>query len=489
MQKVMQEALLYAGLGWRVVPLKSNSKIPFLNQWQKAATDDEEVIADWFQRWPNSNVGIVFGEDSGVIDIECDDAEADKKFLEIFGGDPPPTPTFESARGRHRLFKWSAALPHPHKAVFKIGKLEFRTGNGEKGAQSVAPPSVVDGVPRRWLIHPSECELAEIPESVIARILAEEAGLVGGTGEYERKPDEYWQDAFAGADDGNRNQTAAEVIGKILSNQATLDKTLTWEWLKVWNQQNSPPLDEQELQRVFSSIYKRELERRQREDIARRAKLDDDPGEAGVGDGESGWRLIKVLTDPVTYKLESPVWPDRQLKGLTPEDLMNPRGIMLKAITQMDQYLADWFVSFWRGRKAKDGTWQSGIIETLINNMDIEEAPRELRRDCAVGEAIWYLVKDAPEAERMSVNGYPKKLEDGCVYVSLKALKSEMQNEVDPPTHTEVTSVLHAIGASGCVLTTKEKDRRRFMRLDHDSLLRLAELAVGEEQQDYQRVS
>jgi putative DNA primase/helicase len=54
------------------------------------------------------------------------------------------------------------------------GDLEFRLG-GSAAAQSVAPPSVVDGIERTWIIRPDECEPASLPEPVIQLVLAYKA--------------------------------------------------------------------------------------------------------------------------------------------------------------------------------------------------------------------------------------------------------------------------------------------------------------------------
>jgi hypothetical protein len=80
-------------------------------------------------------------------------------------------PTFRGKRGKHRLFLWSADLPHPDKAVFKIRGVEFRTGNGGKGAQSLFPPSVHPGGPvYAWLVHPDGAGSASFPDEALAII-------------------------------------------------------------------------------------------------------------------------------------------------------------------------------------------------------------------------------------------------------------------------------------------------------------------------------
>jgi hypothetical protein len=108
---------------------------------------------------PRINVGLILGPTSGVVDLDCDGPQAEQSLRKLFDGEPPATLSFASKRGRHLFFKYDprfAELP----AAFKspdYPDLEFRLG-GSAAAQSVIPPSTVDGVSREWL---NSCEVAE----------------------------------------------------------------------------------------------------------------------------------------------------------------------------------------------------------------------------------------------------------------------------------------------------------------------------------------
>lgn len=171
---ILTAALEYASRGWLVLPLREG-KIPRLKAWQKAATTDPEVIRGWWRQWPDSNVGIKLGPDSGIIDVECDSDAAEATLSALFDGTFPLTPTWQSNRGKHRMFRYRPDLPAPDKNGFKVGEkeraVEFRTGNGGKGAQSVFPPSRHPSGPLyRWLVSPNDCEVAEIPQIVFAKL-------------------------------------------------------------------------------------------------------------------------------------------------------------------------------------------------------------------------------------------------------------------------------------------------------------------------------
>ena len=102
-----------------------------------------------------------------MIDVECDTPEAEANLQALFGGNIPPTPTWQSKRGLHRLFQRPLGLPN--KAKIELDGIEFRIGQG-KGACSIVPPSGA----RRWLpgLRLFDIELAELPPNIVERLRA-----------------------------------------------------------------------------------------------------------------------------------------------------------------------------------------------------------------------------------------------------------------------------------------------------------------------------
>src|SRR5262249_48840062 len=98
----------------------------------------------------------------------------------------PATPTWESARGPHRLFKRPPDLEHGG-ARLVIDGIEFLGLCPEKQQAARVPPTRHEktGVPRRWLpglsIH--DVPVAELPENVGQRMREAAGGSKGG-----RKP-------------------------------------------------------------------------------------------------------------------------------------------------------------------------------------------------------------------------------------------------------------------------------------------------------------
>jgi hypothetical protein len=175
-------ALGYAALDWHVLQVQRRSKKPVADEWQKVATVDPATIVRWWPPGSRLNLGVQLGPRSNIIDVECDTPAAERALAELLGDDYPVVPTFKARRGNHRLFRWTPDLPRPDKSVFKFRGIEFRTGNGGKGAQSLFPPSVhPDGPVYTWLVHPDEADPVPFPAAALAVIRRELGGADRGT--------------------------------------------------------------------------------------------------------------------------------------------------------------------------------------------------------------------------------------------------------------------------------------------------------------------
>jgi hypothetical protein len=142
-------------------------KKPVLPGWNKERLTEAEL--DAALQGTNHNIAIALNL-SELIDVECDTDEAESNLQAMFGGQVPPTPTWRSKRGLHRLFRRPPGLPE--RAVVKLDGIEFRIGN-DKGALSIVPPSVHPDGPRyEWLpglsIH--DVGTAELPKTIATRL-------------------------------------------------------------------------------------------------------------------------------------------------------------------------------------------------------------------------------------------------------------------------------------------------------------------------------
>ncbi len=165
----VDEALALARRGWRIIPLtppdfkadwcKVPGKQPRIDNWAKEATKDEAKIRDWWHRYPDANVGIKTGEESGIVVLDVDPrhgGDESLKDLEAKHGKLPDTPqVLTGGRGVHYYFRYPAGRRISDRVNLAPG-LDIRA----EGGQVVAPPS----------IHPSgrqyEWEASSRPEDV-----------------------------------------------------------------------------------------------------------------------------------------------------------------------------------------------------------------------------------------------------------------------------------------------------------------------------------
>lgn len=158
------ELATLAEAGCRFVRLARGQKRPLGAAWQTKATNDLTHVNQWLLG--GSNVGLLLGPSSGVVDVEFDEWPGVEE-LAAFGLTDIPTPTWNSSRGQHRLYKWEPWMPEA--AVVKVGLLEVRLGG--RAAQSVLPPSRhPDGTMYEWVVSPQECPVARFPAQLLAGV-------------------------------------------------------------------------------------------------------------------------------------------------------------------------------------------------------------------------------------------------------------------------------------------------------------------------------
>ncbi len=184
MSEMLDHALAYAKLGWRLVPIHhingegrctclredcpAPGKHPRLKDWLKHATADEKVIRGMWARWPDANIGMAMGQGFVDIETEADCADSLARLEEKLGPLPDTVSWTSGGGGLHRLFR--TALPIRN--LTNVGRELLgvpKTGidvRGE-GGQAVMPPSAhISGGTYRWTnLTPDAIEVAELPET------------------------------------------------------------------------------------------------------------------------------------------------------------------------------------------------------------------------------------------------------------------------------------------------------------------------------------
>ena len=108
---MLLRALSLAGeRDWCVFPLNRETKIPHITEWPDRATDDTDVIAEWWGKWRGANIGVATGARSGVfvLDVDGEAGRASLARLEAEHGSLPPTYRVSTGReggGEHFYFR------------------------------------------------------------------------------------------------------------------------------------------------------------------------------------------------------------------------------------------------------------------------------------------------------------------------------------------------------------------------------------------------
>jgi len=177
---LLESALGYATLGWRVMPShhivgdgacscqkgpecgRSAGKHPRIKSWQREASANPAAIHRWWTQWPNANISILTGPESGIFDLEVEEEGlVDLALLQQGNGELPRTPRAASGHGGlHQIFRW----PGDGRVVTTGSHLDKKPIDTRgRGGQFVAPPSRNTGGQYRWIISPHEAPPAEAP--------------------------------------------------------------------------------------------------------------------------------------------------------------------------------------------------------------------------------------------------------------------------------------------------------------------------------------
>jgi len=243
---VAQAAASYLARGWSVLPLRHAEKRPLI-RWDmlQQAHPDAATLAQWFARWPNANIGIVTGEISNLIVLDVDPKHGGDDSLAALEHRFEPLPkTVEAltgSGGRHLYFT------HPGGFVAnRVGLAQGIDLRGD-GGYIVAPPSQhPSGRLYAWAPgrSPDVTTLAALPRWL----------LFAGRGPHSRRSRADWQRlVHEGVNEGERNSTIASLTGHLLWHG--VDPQVALELMLAWNRMRCrPPLDDEEVARVVSSI-------------------------------------------------------------------------------------------------------------------------------------------------------------------------------------------------------------------------------------------
>ena len=265
---LIESALFYESVGLSVIPVhtivdgecscgskKCNAKgkhprIRWKGQTDRRFTASE--LREFWERHPDSNVGIVTGSISGITVIDIDGEEGLKSMAEAgFPLDEMPVTASVNTGGGgiHLVYRYPERVDVKTKAGI-LPKVDIRSDGGF----IVAPPSVhVSGGTYEWISGRS-LEDMDPTDFDFGLLVGYESGK-----ESKPKVGEKWYEVYLkGVGEGKRNDAAAKLAGRYFSMGMTQSEVMLL--LKAWNTNNTPPMSHKEIATVVESIKSREYE-------------------------------------------------------------------------------------------------------------------------------------------------------------------------------------------------------------------------------------
>lgn len=300
---LLAAALEYVGRGWLVIPLHSPTargcscgradcerpaKHPRTTHGLKDASRDSARISEWWRLWPDANIGIVTGPESGILVLDVDGKRGEESLIEFErrGFHIPDTYTVRTGGGgQHIYFLW------PEGAAVRNSQSRIAPGLDIRGQGGyvVAPPSLHASGARYEInesaIPPAPCpewllSLSREPQGAQERHSAPAAGTL----------------ACAQIGKGQRTQILSSLIGKLIT-QGVPEDGIEAAALAL-NQTFSPPHAEEKVRTMVA-------------DMTQLYSVDEKPGSAGL----HLLRGIDITENDVPWILENHI-PDKTVFGI-----------------------------------------------------------------------------------------------------------------------------------------------------------------------------
>jgi len=184
--ETLEAALMYAELGWRIIPCKALDKSPHIKEWPSRATSSAEQIRRWWKKWPNALIGVLTG-DAGRIVLDVDEKNGKHGEATLAGHVQKYGPLPETMEHRTPSLGRQVWFCLPEGQHLRTGVCALGDGLDVKADAGyvIVPPSVmVDGRTYEWINSPLTHEPALAPTWIAAELHANTQPQKRG----ERKP-------------------------------------------------------------------------------------------------------------------------------------------------------------------------------------------------------------------------------------------------------------------------------------------------------------
>lgn len=456
---MLKQAFYYFDKGFSVIPLYSSidGKCTCKNKkcvtpgkhprvrWQDFTEErpTKDMLESWFTTWPDSNIGIITGEISGiaVIDVDGEKGVQSLKKNNIYEKLPKTPIVKTGGAGFHCYLK---NFPGLRTYAGILDKVDIRA----EGGMVVAPPSIhLSGNQYEWIKGQTLDDL-EIADFDFNLIIKASSGLDKKSDQIIILEDEYTT-LLEGVKKGNRNQTLIKLTGHYLARRLPVSEIIAM--LKNWNLKNKPPLEDLEIEKVIKSIYRK----RQHESLAEKENqkdILDKINQVYTTEGLTIKRIEKYTGEPATYII---YFDKGTFKALTNKlmsetsfrvGVAEATGIILRKrgnkvwpiFDQMLQWILDAAITIETGEEATEAGVLTDMIIDFIETQTI-----------------------VPETEKIPAEGCFRQ--NGLIWISLTELNrhivTKTQQKFFP---TELAKLLKIWGAEHKTFYVGANSRNRW---------------------------
>ncbi len=234
---------------------RNPGKHPMTPHGLSNATDDLEMIRQWWGSCPNANIALRTGSASGIVvldvDLRHDGHESLISLQEEFGSLPDTVAVITGSGGSHYYFR------HPGNGA----KIPCATGlagwpgldiRGDGGYVITVGSDHISGSTYQWEVtsSPDIVPLAPLPQWILGLLTS---GNKTSEQMTSRNEPGWVPKALGGVSDGERNRTATKLAGYFRNKHS---KETTFQLLKPFAGACQPPLALEELGKCVDSVYR-----------------------------------------------------------------------------------------------------------------------------------------------------------------------------------------------------------------------------------------
>ena len=232
--------------GLSVIPVQPGGKrplVPWIEYQNRKPTEEE--IRQWWQQYPNANIGIVTGKISGIVVIDLDpDKGGNESGARIYEQAPTDLIVKTGRGGYHLYCRYPEDVDHISNRVGLLPGVDIRADGG----YVVAPPSAhSSGRLYEWV---RRGEPGKLPPHLVGLLTSHAPAERDGEGSSPK----WLSGLLAGVGKGQRNDACARLCGYLIGKGMPKDVVLAI--IRQWNEKNRPPLPDHEVAATVESVCK-----------------------------------------------------------------------------------------------------------------------------------------------------------------------------------------------------------------------------------------